>query len=106
LQFQMLTVNLYLLKPFADRFADVELDALRSSIAALSARMKRFAQQSTGSAASTGMVPWQAQRAGRSHISESQMSLLKSSLEKLSLLNEENSLKLRLIDHELKNQER
>ncbi|AQK45993.1 Nuclear pore complex protein NUP88 [Zea mays] len=89
-----------------DRFADVELDALRSSIAALSARMKRFAQQSTGSAASTGMVPWQAQRAGRSHISESQMSLLKSSLEKLSLLNEENSLKLRLIDHELKNQER
>lgn len=89
-----------------DRFADVELDALRSSIAALSARMKRFAQQSTGSAASTGMVPWQAQRAGRSHVSESQMSLLKSSLEKLSLLNEENSLKLRLIDHELKNQER
>jgi nuclear pore complex protein Nup88 len=96
---------LYLLKPFADRFADVELDALRSSIAALSARMKRFAQQSMGGAASTGVTPWQAPKAGRSHISESQMSLLKSSLEKLSLLNEENNLKLRLIDHELKNQE-
>jgi nuclear pore complex protein Nup88 len=94
---------LYLLKPFADRFADVELDALRSSIAALSARMKRFAQQSMGGAASTGVTPWQAPKAGRSHISESQM--LKSSLEKLSLLNEENNLKLRLIDHELKNQE-
>ncbi|XP_066345828.1 nuclear pore complex protein NUP88 isoform X2 [Miscanthus floridulus] len=88
-----------------DRFADVELDALRSSIAALSARMKRFAQQSMGGAASTGVTPWQAPKAGRSHISESQMSLLKSSLEKLSLLNEENNLKLRLIDHELKDQE-
>jgi nuclear pore complex protein Nup88 len=33
------------------------------------------------------------------------MSLLKSSLERLSLLNEENNLKLRLIDHELKNKE-
>ncbi|OEL18440.1 Nuclear pore complex protein NUP88 [Dichanthelium oligosanthes] len=88
-----------------DRFADVELDALHSSIAALSARMKRFAQQSAGGAAGTGVIPWQAPKAGRSHVSESQMSLLKSSLEKLSLLNEENNLKLRLIDHELKNKE-
>uniref|UniRef100_A0A0A9GE55 Uncharacterized protein n=1 Tax=Arundo donax TaxID=35708 RepID=A0A0A9GE55_ARUDO len=87
-----------------DRFADVELDALRSSIAALSARMKRFAQQA-GGAAGTGMLPWQTPKAGRSNISESQMSQLKSSLERLSLLNEENNLKLRLIDHELKNQE-
>jgi nuclear pore complex protein Nup88 len=84
----------------------VELDALRSSIAALSARMNRFAQQSAGSAAGTGVISWQAApKVGRSHISESQMSLLKSSLEKLSLLNEENNLKLRLIDHELKNKE-
>nr|CAB3488206.1 unnamed protein product [Digitaria exilis] len=88
-----------------DRFADVELDALRSSIAALSARMKRFAQQSTAGAAGTGVIPWQAPKVGRSHISESQMSLLKSSLEKLSLLNEENNQKLRIIDHELKNKE-
>jgi nuclear pore complex protein Nup88 len=83
----------------------VELDALQSSIAALSARMKRFAQQSTGgSAAGTGMPTWQTPKGGRSHISESQMSLLKSSLEQLSL-NEENNLKLRLIDHELRNKE-
>ncbi|KAK3141567.1 hypothetical protein QOZ80_4BG0335530 [Eleusine coracana subsp. coracana] len=88
-----------------DRFADVELDALRSSITALSARMKRFAQQSTGSGTGTGMPTWQTPKGGRSHISESQMSLLKSSLERLSLLNEENNLKLRLIDHELKNKE-
>jgi len=88
-----------------DRFADVELDALRSSIAALSVRMKRFAQQSVGGVAGTGVVPWQAPKTGGSHISESQMSLLKSSLEKLSLLNEENNLKLRLIDNELKNKE-
>ncbi|KAL6651343.1 hypothetical protein ACP70R_010268 [Stipagrostis hirtigluma subsp. patula] len=88
-----------------DRFADVELDALRSSIAALSARMKRFTHQSMGGAAGTGMTPWQAPKGGRGHVSESQMSLLKSSLERLSLLNEENSLKLRLIEHELKNQE-
>jgi nuclear pore complex protein Nup88 len=83
----------------------VELDALQSSIAALSARMKRFAQQSTGNAAGTGMPVCQTPKGGRSHISESQMSLLKSSLERLSLLNEENNLKLRLIDHELKNKE-
>ncbi|RLM74468.1 nuclear pore complex protein NUP88 [Panicum miliaceum] len=88
-----------------DRFADVELDALRSSIAALSARMKRFTQQSVGGGTGTGVVPWQAPKTGQSHISESQMSLLKSSLEKLSLLNEENNLKLRLIDNELKNKE-
>ena len=100
----MLT-EFYLLKLYADRFADVELDALRSSIAALSVRMKRFAQQSVGGVAGTGVVPWQAPKTGRSHISESQMSLLKSSLEKLSLLNEENNLKLRLIDNELKNKE-
>jgi nuclear pore complex protein Nup88 len=89
----------------ADRFADVELDALRSSIAALSARMKRVTQQSAGSPADTGMPSWQTQKGGRNHISESQMSLLKSSLERLSLLNEENNLKLRLIDHELKDKE-
>lgn len=90
---------------FADRFADVELDALRSSITALSARMKRFAHPAIGSAAGTGMSTWQTPKVGRSHVSDSQMSLLKSSLEKLSLLNEENNVKLRLIEHELKNQE-
>jgi nuclear pore complex protein Nup88 len=79
----------------------VELDALRSSIAAFSARKKRLTQQSTGSATATGMPTWQTPKGGRSHISESQMSLLKSSLG----LNEENNLKLRLIDHELKNKE-
>ncbi|KAK1685329.1 hypothetical protein QYE76_046177 [Lolium multiflorum] len=88
-----------------DRFADVELDALRSSIAALSARMRRFAHMSPGGAAGTGMAPWQAPKAGRSHVTESQMSLMKSSLERLSLINEENNLKLRLIETELKNKE-
>ncbi|KAM3389286.1 hypothetical protein ACQJBY_011421 [Aegilops geniculata] len=89
-----------------DRFADVELDALRTSIAALRARMKRFAQSSLGGgAASTGVAPWQAPKAGRGHVSESQMSLMKSSLERLSLLNEENSQKLRVIETELKNKE-
>jgi nuclear pore complex protein Nup88 len=51
------------------------------------------------------MSTWQTPKVGRSHVSDSQMSLLKSSLEKLSLLNEENNVKLRLIEHELKNQE-
>ncbi|KAF0930613.1 hypothetical protein E2562_033810 [Oryza meyeriana var. granulata] len=88
-----------------DRFADVELDALRSSITALSARMKRIAHPSIGSAAGTGMPLWQTPKVGRSHVSDSQMSSLKSSLERLSLLNEENNLKLKLIEHELKNQE-
>jgi nuclear pore complex protein Nup88 len=84
----------------------VELDALRTSIAALSARMKRFAQPSLGGGtAGTGVAPWQAPKAGRGHVSESQMSLMKSSLERLSLLNEENNQKLRVIETELKNKE-
>ena len=94
-------------KTCADRFADLELDALRSSIAALNARMRRFVHPSSGGVAGTEMAaPWQAApKAGRSHVSESQMSLMKSSLERLSLLNEENNLKLRLIETELKSKE-
>ncbi|XP_024311354.1 nuclear pore complex protein NUP88 [Brachypodium distachyon] len=88
-----------------DRFADVELDALRSSISAQSARMKRFAHPSLGGAPGTGMPPWQTPKGGRSHVSDSQMSLMKSSLKRLSLLNDESNQKLRLIEHELKNQE-
>ncbi|XP_072969396.1 nuclear pore complex protein NUP88 [Typha angustifolia] len=74
-----------------DRFADVELDALHMSIEALKARMRRHSQPS----------PAQPPSRGRNYVPEAQMSTLKMSLERLSILNEENTQKLNLIEHEL-----
>ncbi|OAY66753.1 Nuclear pore complex protein NUP88 [Ananas comosus] len=83
-----------------DRFGNIELDALHSAIEALNARMKRYSQPSL-----VGRSPQQTSLRGRNYISDNQMSLLKSSLEKLSIINEQNTQKLKLIENELKSQE-
>ncbi|XP_065012085.1 nuclear pore complex protein NUP88-like [Musa acuminata AAA Group] len=80
-----------------DRFADVELDALHSAIQALNARLKRFYQSSS---------PASATPRSRKNVSNTQLSQIKSSLEMLSLLNKENSKKVKLIEHGLKSHEK
>ncbi|KAI5670503.1 hypothetical protein M9H77_10867 [Catharanthus roseus] len=85
-----------------DRFTGVELDALRSTIQAVSARLKRVAQSPEGSSMD---------KRGRmtvmrkSRIPEGEISQLKSSLEKLSLINSENTKKLKLVESALRSQE-
>ncbi|KAJ1698028.1 hypothetical protein LUZ63_006540 [Rhynchospora breviuscula] len=76
-----------------DRFVGVELDALHSAIEALSARMKRY-----NSSHASSVSPRRTALKGRTHASESQVSLLKSSLGKLSSINEENTQKLKLLE--------
>ncbi|KAJ4763430.1 Nuclear pore complex protein NUP88 [Rhynchospora pubera] len=76
-----------------DRFVGVELDALHSAIEALSARMKRY-----NSSHASSVSPRRTALKSRTHASEAQVSLLKSSLGKLSSINEENTQKLKLLE--------
>ncbi|KAJ1383390.1 hypothetical protein SESBI_43454 [Sesbania bispinosa] len=83
-----------------DHFKEVELDALHSSVDALSARLRRHMQASKAS--------HQQQKISGKKIcaGDDQISMLKSSLEKLSLVNTENSKKIKLVESTLKNKER
>ncbi|OIW14223.1 hypothetical protein TanjilG_21363 [Lupinus angustifolius] len=82
-----------------DHFKEVELDALHSSVDALSARLRRHIQASKAS--------YQQQKVPAKKIcaADNQISVLKSSLEKLSLLNSENTKKVKLVESSLKNKE-
>ncbi|XP_061376583.1 nuclear pore complex protein NUP88 isoform X3 [Gastrolobium bilobum] len=83
-----------------DHFKEVELDALHSSVDALSARLRRHAQASKSS--------HQQQKISGKKIcaGDDQLSMLKSSLEKLSLVNTENSKKVKVVESTLRNKER
>ncbi|QCD98580.1 nuclear pore complex protein NUP88 isoform X1 [Vigna unguiculata] len=82
-----------------DRFKEVELDALHSSVDAVSARLRRHLQASKANQ--------QQKTAGKKiHAVDSQISMLKSSLEKLSLVNTDNSKKVKLVESTLRNKER
>ncbi|XP_050115274.1 nuclear pore complex protein NUP88-like [Malus sylvestris] len=84
-----------------DHFSVVELDALHSSINAVTARLKRHTQSPKGNASNQRRLIAR----GKDPVQESQVSQLKSSLEKLSLLNSENSKKVKLVESALKSQE-
>ncbi|XP_008787622.1 nuclear pore complex protein NUP88 [Phoenix dactylifera] len=86
-----------------ERFADLELDALHSSIESLNARLKRYSQSSPVSSRNASR---QTPVRGKSHVSDAQTLQLKSSLQKLSSLNIDNAKKVKLIENELKNQEK
>ncbi|KAH7675169.1 nuclear pore complex protein Nup88 protein [Dioscorea alata] len=83
-----------------DRFAELELDALQSSIDALNARLKRYVQSSPVNLTN---APRRTVGSGRNYASDSQLSQLKSSLEKLSIMNNEIADKVKIIEHELDN---
>ncbi|KAA3481992.1 nuclear pore complex protein NUP88 [Gossypium australe] len=80
-----------------DQFTGVELDALRSSIDTLRARLKRYTKSSKDNVTTQRRkIP------GRNHVQDAQISQLKSSLEKLSLLNSESTKKVELVESAIK----
>ncbi|KAJ4839762.1 Nuclear pore complex protein nup88 [Turnera subulata] len=83
-----------------DQFTGVELDALHSSIDALKARLRRYTQFSKGDA-----LNQQRQISGKNYAQEAQIAQLKSSIEKLSLVNTENSKKVKVVESTLKGRE-
>ncbi|KAE8717746.1 Nuclear pore complex protein NUP88 [Hibiscus syriacus] len=80
-----------------DQFAGVELDALKSSINTLKARLRRYTQSSKDSVANQ-----RRKMPGRNNVQDTQISQLRSSLEKLSLLNSESTKKVELVESALK----
>ncbi|KGN50650.1 nuclear pore complex protein NUP88 [Cucumis sativus] len=90
-------------KSTLDHFTDVELDALHTSIDTLTARLRRF----TNSSKNNNIVNQQQKMYRRNtYIQGSQISQLKSSLEKLSLLNAENTIKVKLVESTIQSKER
>ncbi|CAK7325851.1 unnamed protein product [Dovyalis caffra] len=83
-----------------DQFTEVELDALRTSIDTLRARLRRFTQSSKG-----GIPNQQSKIVGRNNVLDAQISQLKSSIAKLSLVNTENTKKVEALESVLKNRE-
>lgn len=84
-----------------DRFRGVELDALHSSIEALSARARRYSQCSKGN-----VLNQQRQVAvRRNRVEDVQISHLRSSVEKLSLVNSENTNKVKFVESVLRSRE-
>ncbi|CAN4116254.1 unnamed protein product [Withania somnifera] len=82
-----------------DRFRGVELDALRSSIEAVNARLNRYTHSPQ---ANRSNEQRQLSVRRKSHVQENEMSLLKASLEKLSLVNIENAKKVKAVESALK----
>lgn len=83
-----------------DHFKEVELDALHSSVEAVSARLRRHMHASKASQ--------QQKKISGKKISagDDQISILKSALEKLSLVNIENSKKVKIVESSLNNTEK
>lgn len=77
------------------------MEALHSAIEALSARLKRHVNSPQAPSKQIGRRP--ARRVDRTQYDE--VATLKSALEKLSLLNTENSKKVKLLESALKNKE-
>ncbi|XP_021295358.1 nuclear pore complex protein NUP88 [Herrania umbratica] len=83
-----------------DQFTGVELDALQASINTLRGRLRRYTQSSKDNLANQ-----QRKMPGRNHMQDAQISQLKSSLAKLSLVNSESSKKVKLVESALKSKE-
>lgn len=85
-----------------DKFTGVELDALHSSIESLNARLTRHVHYQQVDSSNR-----QKQIAGRrvSPFHDNELSQLKSSLEKLSLINSENGKKVKLVESALSSRE-
>ncbi|KAF8009899.1 hypothetical protein BT93_J0775 [Corymbia citriodora subsp. variegata] len=71
-----------------DHFAGVEMDALHSSIDSISARLRRYTQ----------LTKKEQTLRKKSLVQDNQISQLKSSLEKLSLVNNDNLKKVKLVE--------
>ncbi|XP_057476370.1 nuclear pore complex protein NUP88-like [Actinidia eriantha] len=85
-----------------DRFTGVELDALHSSIEALNARLQRYT-----CSLQNNLSNQQRQIPGRrkNYVQDNQISDLQSSIAKLSLVNGENTKKVKLLESALQSRE-
>uniref|UniRef100_A0A1J3JRS6 Nuclear pore complex protein NUP88 n=1 Tax=Noccaea caerulescens TaxID=107243 RepID=A0A1J3JRS6_NOCCA len=87
-----------------DQFAGVEVDALQSSIETLRARVKKSAQKSSPKGTVVAGTQ-KKQYSKKSYIQDTEMSHLQSTLAKLSLMNSDNSKKVKIVESALKSQE-
>ncbi|XP_042490538.1 nuclear pore complex protein NUP88 [Macadamia integrifolia] len=83
-----------------DRFAGLELDALHSSIEALNGRLRRYSHSPQGNASNSARRQLASRR--KPHLPDAQIAHLRSSIEKLSLINDENTKKVKLVESALK----
>lgn len=84
-----------------DSFESVELDAIHSSIQALNGRLRRYTQALKAKAPNYQRIPTRKKTSAQ----DAQLDQLKASLEKLSLVNAENSKKVKLIESALTDQQ-
>lgn len=80
------------------------MDALQSSIETLRARVKKSAQKSPKNTVVAGGTQ-RKQYSKRNYIQDTGMSQLQSTLAKLSLMNSDNSKKVKIVESALKSQE-
>lgn len=78
------------------------MDALRSTIQAVSARLKRLTRTQEAKSMEKGR---RVTSSGKALMPECELSQLKSSLSKLSLVNSENTKKVKLLESALRSQE-
>lgn len=81
-----------------DMFREVELEALHSSIEALNARLKRYTHSLRSKVSGQHRLP------GRK-TQDDQISALRSAVEKLSLVNSENTEKVKMVESALKSRD-
>lgn len=80
----------------------MELEALHSSIEALDARLRRYTESSQSNVLnSTRQIPGRT----KNHVSDAQIMHLKSAMAKLSLVNSENTKKVKLVESVLRTSE-
>ncbi|GAB2299524.1 hypothetical protein Dimus_033590 [Dionaea muscipula] len=84
-----------------DRFSGAELDALHSLIQTLNARLWRFSQSSKSNVYNLQRRP----SLKSSYAQDAQLDLLKAALQKLSLVNSENSKKVKMVESVIKKME-
>ncbi|KAG9459171.1 hypothetical protein H6P81_003679 [Aristolochia fimbriata] len=85
-----------------DQYKDFEVGALYSSIETLKTRLRRYMQHSQANQPSPKQVPRNRRRVPAI---EDQMSHLQSSISKLSIVNSENTKKVKLVESSLKSKE-
>ncbi|KAL9254108.1 Nuclear pore complex protein NUP88-like protein [Drosera capensis] len=96
-----ISLQLLTLMPAENRFRSAELDALHSLIETLNTRVRRFSQSPKSSLSSLQRRP----HSRNSDVQGAQLDLLKSALQKLSLVNSENSKKVKFVESAIKKME-
>ncbi|VVB13360.1 unnamed protein product [Arabis nemorensis] len=86
-----------------DQCVGVEVEALQSSIETLKARVRKSAQKSPKGTVIAGSQ--RKQYSKKNYIQDTEMSQLQSTLAKLSIMNSDNSKKVKIVESALKSQE-